>query len=137
MLSQNTGGFEDEMEIQDTHKQLLIIDEANMNSLFGKKHLHDTKRLLECKGMSVRNKYAHPYRGFVGSKTLITCNNLTYPLSVPERLMNASELRELENDRYAITSRTITVEMTKSFKREQEFPFTCEQWAWSMLTMAT
>jgi len=125
MLSQNTGGFEDEMEREDTHKQLLVIDEANMYSLFGKKHLHDTKKLLEGKGMSVRNKYAHPFRGFEGSKTLITCNNLPYPFRIPASSTAGIDLNEYENDKYAITSRTEVVEMDKSFNQSGiEFPFT-------------
>ena len=113
------------MERDDTNKQLLIIDEAAMYQLFGKKTLHDTKKLLEGKGMSVRNKYAHPYRGFTGSKTLITCNNLPYPFKLPACSTSGFDFGDYENDNYAVTSRTITVEMKKTFGNSNaEFPFT-------------
>jgi hypothetical protein len=118
MHSQNSGGFEDEMERGETNKQLLIMNEANMYALFAKKVLHDTKKLLEGRGMSVRNKYAHPYRGFIGSKTLITCNNLPYPFKVPVASTSGFDIADFENDRYAVTSRTICVEMKTSFTRE-------------------
>ncbi len=115
------------MERDETNRQLLVIDEANMRCLFSIKKLHDTKLLLEGKGMSVRNKYAHPFRGFVGSKTLITCNNLPYPFKEPASSSAGFDKADWDNDKYAVTSRIISVEMKTSHGNTVEkFPFTRE-----------
>ena len=45
-LNQTDGTFEEKLEKSDCHKQLLVIDEANY-SLFSKRRMADTKRLLE------------------------------------------------------------------------------------------
>jgi len=51
LLGQNPGSFHDEIDAEGAHKQLLVIDEANMYSLFAKQRISDTKLLLEGKGM--------------------------------------------------------------------------------------
>ena len=71
------------MDREDTHKQLLQIDEAYVYYMFSKRKLHDSKKLLEGDGMSISVKFEHPYTGFEGCYTLITCNNLPYPFIPP------------------------------------------------------
>jgi hypothetical protein len=63
-LRQTFSTFEEKMDKDETNKQILLIDEANIFSIFSKKKLHDTKSLLEGSGMSISNKFAHTFTGF-------------------------------------------------------------------------
>ena len=52
---------------EEAHKQLYMINEANMDSLFKKKNLPRMKRLSEGEGINLENKYKNSFTGFVGS----------------------------------------------------------------------
>ena len=65
--------------MNDSHVQLLVIDECTRSDLFSKKQLAETKRLLEGDGMMISNKNKHPFTGFKNFFTFLTMNNLPYP----------------------------------------------------------
>ena len=51
------GIYSEKLSRKDAHKQVVIMNEANMWSLFGNKRLADTKLYLEGYGMAIENKY--------------------------------------------------------------------------------
>ena len=60
------------------------MNEASMYTLFSKtRGLPVMKRLLEGEGISVENKFGHPFCGFKKAYTLITCNDLPCPFIPP------------------------------------------------------
>ena len=50
------GNFDERTTQEDTHKQLLIINEANMFELFAKRNIPYMKLLMEGQGCPVENK---------------------------------------------------------------------------------
>ena len=67
--------------MNDTHVQLLVIDECTQSDLFSKNKLAETKRLLERHGMSINNKQKALFEGFHNCFTFMTMNNLPYPFT--------------------------------------------------------
>ena len=65
--------FDEKLGVEDAHRQLLIIDEANMEDLHTKKNLTRVKKLTEGFGYPFSNKYGHPFTGFIDSYQIITC----------------------------------------------------------------
>ena len=129
------GKFFEKLDREDTHKQILRVDEADVKHMFNKGKLHDTKQLLEGDGMKITVKFEHPFTGFIGAYTIITCNNLPYPFIPPNTSLSGFTLEEYPHDKGAINVRTSVVYMTKSHAEEEEFPFTEEQFAFMMLSM--
>ena len=97
--------------------------------------MHDTKKLLEGDGMGIRIKFEHNFTGFIGAYTLITTNSLPYPFVRPESSSAGFREDEWKFDKGALEARTVIVSMEKSFKEEDEFPYTENEWAHMMLSM--
>lgn len=77
------GIYDEKMSRDDTHKQVLIMDEASVHQIFAKRRLADTKLLLEGQGIAIENKFNTPFTGFVGCYTILTCNCLPFPFTLP------------------------------------------------------
>ena len=65
------GIFDEKITPQEAHKQLLILNEANMFDLFSKKNIAFMKRLTEGFGWGCNVKFDHPFQGFDDSLSLI------------------------------------------------------------------
>ena len=49
------------------------MNEANVETIFSKKRLSDTKLFLEGEGMALENKFGQPIFGFKGAYIILTC----------------------------------------------------------------
>lgn len=126
-LRQHKGPFDGFISREDTHVQLLVLDEANVYKLFGKDNLSDTKLLLEGEGRSQNAKFAQPFTGFKGCYTIVTCNTLPYPFRRPTNSSAGFIEEEWETDKKAIEARCELIKMSESFNRRTDtFPFTEE-----------
>ena len=81
--SEVKGIYDERLTPSEAHKQLLVINEANMHSLFSTKNISKMKTLTEGLGIPLENKYGHPFTGFIGARTLLTCNGLCCPFVEP------------------------------------------------------
>ena len=104
------------MSKEDTHKQVLIMDEASVYSIFAKRRLADTKLLLEGHGVSIEKKYNMPFTGFIGCYTILTCNLLPYPFSPPISSKSNIEYQEYEKESKDQTTKEVNVSFVKKDK---------------------
>tara|TARA_B110000305_G_scaffold215296_1_gene252742 strand:+ start:143 stop:463 length:321 start_codon:yes stop_codon:yes gene_type:complete len=106
------------------------MNEASMYTLFSKtRGLPVMKRLLEGEGISVENKFGHPFCGFKNAYTLITCNYLPCPFIPPKASTSGYTLEEYECDNKAMNARSKLVEFTQSFHDSGTDEFDEKEWA--------
>ena len=115
------------MTQEEAHKQVLLMDEADVYTLFSKSKLAETKSLLEGRGMLIENKGKDPFHGFKGSFILLTCNELPCPLGPPVNSSSGFDRATYEREQRAFMGRCEMVELTKGYdnsKGVNAFPFT-------------
>ena len=105
-----------------------------MYQLFSKKNIPTMKKLLEGLGNPVENKYGHPFTGFKGAKSLITCNALCYPFVEPESSRSGFNQTDYKFDNEAMQERVELIQFTKKF-RDTGLRFDETEWAQSLLYM--
>lgn len=104
--------------------------------MFSKTHMTDTKKLLEGGGKSVHVKFSNPFPGFVNAFTVITANTLPPPFVKPTSSGQFLDEEEWLLDKNALEARCTLHELKTSFERDVGvFPFTCLDWAMTMVKM--
>ena len=130
---QHKGLFDENMTQSDTNVQLIVLDEANVYSLFDRRNIADTKQLLEGQGRSIAIKHAHSFTGFKGAYTVLTANHLPYPFIPPANSTAGFNFEEYLEDQKAMKARCKIFKMFQTFNRELTFPFTEYEFAQMML----
>lgn len=100
------GIYDEKISREEAHKQIIIMNEANIYTVFSKKRLANTKKLMEGEGIPVENKWGQPFTGFINAYTLLTCNNLPYPFVYPVGSNSGFTEEEYYNDKLAMEERT-------------------------------
>ena len=128
--NETKGIYDEKISQEEAHKQLLVMNEANMYRLFSKsKGLPMMKRLMEGEGSPLENKYGHPFTGFLNAHTLITCNTLPCPFVPPVSSNSGFTEEEYKDEKEAMEERSVLVEFTKKFRDSGMPPFTETDWA--------
>ena len=135
MKQETKGIFDEKISDVEAHRQLLILNEANMYDLFRRKNMAIMKKLTEGDGCPLENKQCHPFTGFIGSHQLITCNYLCCPFVPPGPNTTNWDQYEYTYENPAIMSRCTLVKFTK-LHAELNLSFEDKQWAQCMLYMA-
>ena len=106
------------------------MDDASVYQLFAKRRLADTKLLLEGQGIAIENKFNTPFTGFVGCYTILTCNFLPYPFTLPVSSNSGFDMIEFQTEKRAMTGRCKITQLTKSYNNEvDKFPFSAVEFA--------
>ena len=124
--------YDEKISRQEAHKQIYIVDEANMVKLFRKKNVADMKNLTSGQGIPLENKYNHSFTGFINSYTLMTCQYLVCPFIPPMSSLSGYNTYEYEHDKMAMLSRMRLVKFDKLF-RDSGLVFGQDDWALCLL----
>lgn len=128
--NETKGIYDEKISPEDAHKQLLVMNEANMYRLFSKsKGLPMMKRLMEGDGASLENKYGHPFTGFLNAYTLITCNMLPCPFVEPVSSNSGFTNEEYIGEKEAMDERVKLVCFTDRFHDSNIEEFSELDWA--------
>ena len=105
-----------------------------MHSLFSTKNITKMKTLTEGLGIPLENKYGHPFTGFVGARTLLTCNGLCCPFVEPSSSRSGYDQTQYKDDKEAMEERTVLVRFDTKFDPSL-ITFDEKEWAQCLLYM--
>ena len=88
-----------------------------MHQLFASKHISKIKTLTEGEGCPVENKYQSPFTGFIGARTLITCNALVAPFVPPSSSKSGFDKIQYELEKEAMMERAELIQFDTKFDK--------------------